>query len=57
MSKYVVTVSRTSWCEFEVEAENASEAYGKALAEASNHSWASEDAEYSVQDINEDSEE
>jgi hypothetical protein len=50
-TKYTVSILRTSWCDFEVTAKDVSEAYAKGLQAAANHNWVSEDAEYSVTDI------
>lgn len=49
--KYVVSISRTAWKDFEVEADSVDEANDKAVSEAYNHSWGSEDAEYYVNEI------
>lgn len=49
--KYVVSISRTAWKDFEVEADSVDEANDKAVSEAYNHLWGSEDAEYYVDDI------
>ena len=51
MSKYNVTVTRTAWRDFEVEADNKIEATLKAKEMASNHLWGEEDAEYGIEDI------
>jgi hypothetical protein len=51
MSKYNVTVTRTAWRDFEVEADNKIEATLKAKEMASNHLWGDEDAEYGIEDI------
>lgn len=53
MRKFNVTVLRTAWCDFEVEAMNEMEAEKKAEELAYNHSWGSEDAEYTIDDVEE----
>lgn len=51
MAKYIVSISRTSWCDFEVTADDVTAAQELGLQAASNHDWSSEDAEYGVTDI------
>lgn len=51
MAKYIVSIYRTSWCDFEVTADDGDSAKELGLQAAANHDWSSEDAEYSVTDI------
>lgn len=51
MAKYIVSVSREAWEDFEVEASNEHEAHEKALEAAANYGdWDRANADYEVYD-------
>ena len=53
MKKFEVEISRTAFMTFEINAEDRHDAEEKAMQMAYNENWASADAEYNVDAINE----